>query len=100
MADYKEVTKQVNISGVEKSWRRCRLVTIKNDYGQIPKIEFLEDNVTITADGREIHKGGETLKLSFNPEDAKHVELYTRLYELYMELATFRDEKLLLNNKR
>jgi hypothetical protein len=112
MANYKEKTKQVRIEGVEKSWRRCRLVTIRNDYAKTPKIEFLEDNVTITADGREIHKGGETLKQYYQTPDSTFDlispfngeklgegtdgQLHLLLYSKYMSLAKLRDEKLLL----
>jgi len=85
MADYKEST----ISGT--TWQRSARVIISNPYQGTPSILFQEETAT-NIDGVVTTAPVTEVSCVFDAANPNHVELYTKLNALYIELATARDE--------
>ena len=84
MADYKEK----EVAG--KSWQRACRVIIENPYGGLPTITFVEQEATQLGE-KIIMKDCGSVGLQFDAQNATHVQIYTILNQLYMELAAARD---------
>lgn len=103
MPDYK----QSSVAGT--SWQRCHTVTVHNQLGQTPRIEFQEEKV-INIDGANIPQWVGGCTKDFSPtgsfplldpatnaptsQTMSHGELYVALYSLYMQTALERDAAL------
>ena len=84
MADYKETT----VSGT--TWTRALRVQVDNPYGGIPAIMFTEEEVTKIGE-KNISQLSANLSCSFDSAVQLHVDIYTKLNELYVLLREARD---------
>ena len=105
--NYKEQITPVVISGEEKKWVRTQLISILNNYGQIPEINFMEEEITVKVDNTEVHNMLGSLRKTFddpleefdllNPMDDSVIgkttlqQLQVILYSLYFHLVNQRD---------
>lgn len=87
MADYKES----NVSGT--SWQRAVRVVVENPYGGIPSINFVEEKA-INLDGNITTQLCSNLTTQFDAENPLHVDIYTKLNELYTLLREARDAEV------
>lgn len=84
MADYKEAT----VSGT--TWTRALRVQVDNPYGGNPSIMFTEEEVTKIGE-KNITQLSANLSCSFDSAVQLHVDIYTKLNELYVLLREARD---------
>lgn len=84
MPNYKEN----NISG--KKWQRAVRVVIENPYQALPSILFVEEEV-VEAEDKLFKQPCANLSTSFDMNNPLHVEIYTKLNELYTLLREARD---------
>ena len=84
MSDYKENS----ITG--KKWQRAVRVVIENPYQALPSILFVEEEV-VEAEDKLFKQPCANLSTSFDVGDQLHVEIYTKLNELYTLLREARD---------
>ena len=100
MPDYKEST----VSG--STWQRCHTVTISNQLGKPPRVDFQEEKV-IALVGDDIHQWTSGCTKAFDAaaefplldpvtntptgQTMTHAGLYQALYSLYMQAAAERD---------
>ena len=84
MPNYKEN----NISG--KKWQRAVRVVIENPYQALPSILFVEEEV-VEAEDNLFKQPCANLSTSFDMNNPLHVEIYTKLNELYTLLREARD---------
>lgn len=85
MADYKEST----VTGT--SWQRVYRVRIDNPTGETPSLTFYEERVTNIGGDKTIKEHVGTLSARFDPMDANHVDLYSKLNDLYVLMREARD---------
>ena len=84
MPDYKET----DVTG--KTWQRAVRVQIDNPYGALPSLMFVEEQVTKT-DTDTITKLVANLSCVYDANSQLHVDIYTKLNELYVLLREARD---------
>lgn len=100
MANYKETTGQAT------AWKRCKLVTINNDYSGTKRLMFVEEDI-IKLDDKYASKDGRLLFTNYDSQklitlrDPSSGEatgeviseelIYKALYSLYIELAQAKD---------
>jgi len=84
MADYREST----VTGTQ--WTRSNVVVINNDFGKPPKITFGEETRIAIGDG-SIQASTSAVSCEFDAENPAHIELYTKLNDLYTILRELRD---------
>jgi hypothetical protein len=80
---------EVALSGT--SWERTGRVIIENPLGQAPSLMTVEEYAEPARDGGTKCTPFGNLTLTFNPNNAKHVLLYTTMNEIIVELRTARD---------
>lgn len=85
--DYKETS----VAGT--SWVRAVGVAIDNPLGETPTLRFIEEQATNVGD-RTIFQPFSTLIVNFDANDPAHVELYTKLNDLYVVTRDKRDAEL------
>lgn len=87
MPDYKEST----IAGTK--WQRACRVVIENPLSGTPSIMFVEEEA-INTGGKTITNLVANCGVAFDSADPKHIELYTKLNEIYTILREARDAQL------
>ena len=87
MADYKESS----VNGT--SWQRAVRVVVENPYGGVSSINFVEEKA-INLDGTITTQLCSNLITQFSGENPLHVEIYTKLNELYVLLREARDAEV------
>jgi len=81
--------KQTDVAG--EKWQRACRVQIDNPIGKNPSILFVEEEVVNLGD-KQYTELVANLSAPFDVNNQLHVELYTKLNELYTLLRTARDE--------
>lgn len=89
MADYKETT----VTG--SKWQRAVRVVIDNPYNCLPSILFVEEELINTGD-MIIPRLCSNLSAVFDPKNEIHIEIYTKLNELYILLREERDNQIVI----
>lgn len=101
--NYKEST----VSG--QSWQRAKVIQIWNEYGQAPRVEFIEEKVIFLDNevikqpaggvGKTIEDFMEKIPI-INPETGKDTgttmtvaQVYAAIFSLYLNLAQERDSQ-------
>jgi hypothetical protein len=102
--NYKEST----VSG--QAWQRAKVIQIWNEYGQAPRVEFIEEKVISLGDnevikqptgsvGKTIEDFTETIQI-INPETGADTgttmtieQVYAAIFSLYLKLAQNRDNQ-------
>jgi hypothetical protein len=83
--DYRETT----ISGT--SWRRAFRVEITNPLGQPASISYFEQDIATVGVNQFMTIAPERLSAEFDLNNQLHVDIYTKLNELYVLLREARD---------
>lgn len=73
-----------------QSWQRACRVVIENPYAAAPSIVFVEEKVYNLED-KVIREPVSNLNVQFDQENLLHVEIYTKLNDLYTQLREIRD---------
>jgi hypothetical protein len=100
MADYRATTTTV------ESWQRCFRIVIENQRGALPRMDCLEEVVTVT-DGQEVREQVPGCAVEFSPADVvplrdpmtgeltgqsvTQAEMYAVMYSAYRHAAAQRD---------
>jgi len=84
MSNYKEKY----VSG--NKWQRAVRVVIENPYQALPSILFVEEEV-VEAEDKLFKQPCANLSTSFDADNQLHVDIYTKLNELYTLLREARD---------
>ena len=71
-------------------YTRAMHVRISNPLGDVPSIEFSEEEVVNLPD-RQLKLYAGTLNCKMDQENPAHIEIYTKLNELYTILREIRD---------
>lgn len=82
---------ETTISGT--MYKRAHRVEIVNQLNTIPSISIYEQSV-IVLDSGNIFKHSDTLYTALDVNNQLHIDIYTKINELYVLLRTERDNKL------
>lgn len=98
--NYRETT----VAGSE--YVRCRAIVISNHSGKTPRVEFVEERITVLGD-RSMSEPGVTLSVDFDPaavinvlnpldntqtgQSVTYADVYAVLYSAWMQEAKLRD---------
>jgi len=74
---------EVSVVGTART--RCYSVRIMNNANQLPTLTLYKERYTEFADGEELHKATGQLEVAFNPEDPRHLLLYSTINEIFIE---------------
>lgn len=85
--NYKEST----VTG--EKWTRASQVFIDNSLGFTPKIKFVETEAINIGSQVIVNRVG-SLETYFDPAETLHLDIYTKLNELYVLLREARDAEL------
>lgn len=88
MADYKA------LDVVGNKWQRAVRVVVDNPYNCLPSILFVEEEIFNTGDTL-IPRLCRNLQTTFDSKSELHIEIYTKLNELYVLLREEEDNKIL-----
>lgn len=80
--------KESNIIGTK--WQRVCRVVIENPLNASPSVLFVEEEVFNTGD-KIITNLVDNILVEFNPEDLNHVDIYTKLNDVYTTKRVERD---------
>lgn len=75
------------------SWQRAVRVVVENPYQAVPSIVFVEE-VVYSIGEKVIKEPCCTVSTAMNPADPLHLEIYTKLNELYVLLREQRDAQV------
>lgn len=89
MPDYRESTV------VGTSWRRAFRIEIFNPYNKQASIQFCEQDMAASGDQLFSTMVKDRLHVSFDPNNTLHMDIYSKLNELYTLLREQRDLDLL-----
>lgn len=71
-------------------YTRAVMVRINNPLGEIPSIEFTEEEI-LNLPGRTLRQYAAVLECQMDPENQLHLDIYAKLNELYTVLRDARD---------
>jgi hypothetical protein len=78
-----------------QSWQRAVRVVIENPYKGLPYITFVEEKVYNIGE-KTITEPVANLGIGMNPEIPSHLEIYSILNELYVQLRDVRDNPVVI----
>ena len=73
-----------------KKYTRCHEIRIYNPDDNTPHLTMSEQDVFM-VNGEKIYRPASSLYTVLNMEDPLHLELYSKIYELYVKLREARD---------
>ena len=85
--------KETEVAG--QAWQRAVRVVIENPYQGLPFITYVEEKVYNIGE-KSITEPVANLGVGFNLEDQLHVDIYTKLNELYTVLRDQRDNPVVI----